>query len=172
LSDRSVSVIHDKMIEFSLSNKENIYQLAVIQFNVGQHPDLFEQFMIQPLGFINNQQYRFIGDIRFKQKLFEFDQKIAFADENLIHLKFIRKEIKKVHDFQIRIRNGGNERLNLGYPDKGVYQKCFPGADIAGKNQKSLLFHDPVFQGGKGLLVFFTEPEESGIGADVKWLFF
>ncbi len=52
--------------------------------------------------------------INLMQKALKFDQKVAFGLIGFVHLEFFSKNIKKIQNFQIRIRDSGNDRLDPG----------------------------------------------------------
>ncbi len=60
LSDGFIAFFVDHSVEFALADEKNVDQFAVVQLDVRQKSDLFDKLVIEPLGFVNNQQNFFI----------------------------------------------------------------------------------------------------------------
>ena len=120
LSDSLIALLIEHSIELALPDEKDVDQFAVIHFDVGQQPDLFKEFVVESLGFIDDQQNFFIGGGGIVQKMLQMDQKSALAVKAPVHIKLFSQKIKKVDAGESRIRNVGHNGGNIDQLDQAM----------------------------------------------------
>ena len=80
-------------------------------FDVGQLPYFFEYFVIEPLGFVDDDQNPFFIGIGFVQEMNKVNKEIAFASELFVDIESVQQKVIEIQFFQPRVRDGGNKDI-------------------------------------------------------------
>ena len=124
--------------------------------------------MAETLCFIDNDENFFSVRSGFVKEMNEMNQKITLALKGFIDVECLGDEIVEIEFLKTWISDHGDQGLVVKTFQQAVDQCCFPGSNIAGKQQKATVVVDAVFQHGQGFFVGFTQPQELGIRTDSK----
>ncbi|MFO7713815.1 MAG: hypothetical protein R6V78_05225 [Desulfosarcina sp.] len=168
LPDGPVAAVHQRVLEFGLSDKKNVDQLAVAQLDVGKYPDLVQEFTVEALRLVDNQQNLFMVRVGLMEEPFQFDQKIGFAAEVAAEFEFSGQKLKKVDGTQSWIGDVGHNGGIIQCADQSMDQRGFACTHITGQQKKSQVFDNTVIQRGQGFFVFFPQPDKARARTQIK----
>ena len=156
LKQRPVPVFQEGVVEFVLSDQKDVEQLGVLCFDIRQLPDFLQHFVVETLGFVDDDQHPFAGIVGFVQEMNEMNEKVTLAGKLFVDVESADQKIEKIDFFQSGVGNGGHERVIIEAAQLAVDEGRFAGADITHEEEKTAIVVNAELQPRQRLLVCFS----------------
>ena len=156
--------------EFGLAHEDDLEELAIVGFQVGQEADLLEQFVGHVLGFIDNEDGIFFLVDQAEEELvekcggFEAVEIEAFYAEAKFHGDGFDEAVAIEHG----VENEGGFPIWAELFEHGAADGSFAGADLAGELDEPLPFANAVEEMVIGFAVLWAEEKKARVWRDIE----
>ena len=168
LAQGAIGLGQQHVLEFGLSDQKNVDQFAVAQFDVGEHPDLVDELVVQTLGFVDDQQDPLAILVGLVKEFFQGEQEFTLAGEIGGNLELGGHDPEKIERAQPRVGDVGHKRGCVEAADQSMDEGGLAHAHIPGEQQEAHILDNAILECRQGFLVLFAQPQEVRFGAQVK----
>jgi len=163
LIERGVSP--DPALQLRLADQHQVENVPVVELKIQQQPDLFEGFLIDQLGFVDNQHRGFVIPNVFHHPVVEHLQQIRLGIGHGVQIELVEGLLEKVDRRQGRVRDQADVEFGvLQMPDEDAADHGLAAADLSRQHNDPLVPLDGVDQPGERLLVFRRIIHEFRVG--------
>jgi len=154
--------------QFRLAHQDDLQQFAVVRFDVGNQPHLFQQILRQILRLVHNQDRFFAGQSLFQQKVGDashrFHPILAFHFESKFGGDGFHQFIAAHH----RVQDQRRGKTCVELFQQRAAERRLARAHLAGELHEALALADPVEQMIERLAVLGAVEKKARVRRDVE----
>ena len=154
--------------QFRLSHQNNLQQLAVVGFDVGNQPHLFQQILRQILRLVHDQDRFPAGQSLFQQKISEAGHRFHPVSALHFQAEFGGDGLHQFVAAHHRVQNQSRGKTRVELFQQRAAERRLARADLAGELHEALALADAVEQVVERLAMLRAVKKEARVRRDVE----
>ena len=171
LLELAQAVAVEDLRQFGLADEDDLEELLLLGFEVGEQPDLLEHARFEVLGFIDDQRDVVVGGQLAQQERVDRVVQILLGGLGGLQAKLVGDGPQHLGVGQGRIEDQRGFRLGIERIQQGAAEGGFSRADLAGDGDEPFPFADAVQQHVEGDAMVAAQEEELRIRRHIERIF-